>query len=481
MPVNRKQQVLAKVETSEGVAATLAAGDAVLVFDPALSDNVDIQDRVPAGPTLSRDFTPVGRQTRQLTFRSDFRGSGDTSIAITEPDFAKFLKACGYKTSTLTMLTLGAVTGTGFQLGEIVSQSAGAIRGVVVGILHGVHPNKTPQMRTTTNGAFLVIATIVGTFTAAATTGESSASTSTASAAAAYEGVGYQPTSEKLMNMATAAWAGGAPAAVGEVLKVESPAGTVVGAVQIIRDNGSFTNIDVSLLFLNAGASIVSGTTLRSAANGTTTLSADPTQTATPSLTVRHNLDGRQRDLLGARGDFTLEGEAGGPMQFSWTFSGDLSAGVDAPPIVTTGLSTIRPPRLLGAICVYGNGTGLFRLPTKRVSLSNGGTVNPNLDANRAGGATGSNVTDRDPSFQVTVDQVHSAFDWEAARNNGTTIRVAFLLGTAQGNLVALVAPICQVTEVALAEGEGIATFDVTLRPRRIQESGDDELYIAQL
>lgn len=474
MPVNRKQQVLVKQEVSEGTSSSPGASDAVQVFDPALSDSVDVQDRTPAGPSLSRDFAAVGRQTRQLTFRSDLRGSGDTSIPITEPEFGRLLKASGFRASTFKKLTLGAVTGTGFQVGEQVTQSSGTIIGVVVGIMQG----GVPVHRTTTTGALLCVAVLAGTFTAAATTGSSSGSTSTASAVADYEGVCYQPTSQKLVNVTTAAWTGTAPAAVGEIMKVESPAGTQVGAVQIINNNGSFTDMDVTLLF----GTMLNGYTLRAAnGTGTTTINAAPTQVRTPSLTITHNLDGRLRELLGARGTFTLEGEVGQPMQFSWTFNGDIGASSDTPAVATTGLSTIRPPRLLGAFCCYGLGAETYRLPTKRVAVDLGATVNPNLDANRAGGATGSNVTDRDPAITATVDQVQGAFDWEAARSNGTPIRAAFILGTTPGNIMVIVAPICQVTEAPFGDADGIATFDVALKPRRVQESGDDELFIAQL
>jgi hypothetical protein len=44
-----------------------------------------------------------------------------------------------------------------------------------------------------------------------------------------------------------------------------------------------------------------------------------------------------------------------------------------------------------------------------------------------------------------------------------------------------MVAPVCQVTEVQLGDSDGIATMDVTIRPRRINESGDDEVYFTQI
>lgn len=477
MPVNRKQQLLAKIETSEGTSASPAGSDAILVFDPALSDTIDVLDRVPSGASLSRDFAPVGRQTRTVTFRSDFRGSGDSSIPIDAPDWQKLLFSCGYRAGTMQSVVLGAVTGIGFQLGEQVTQSSGAIVGVVVGIISTVPPGGVPLHVATTSGNVLVVANVTGTFTAAATNGVASGSSSTASVVSAVPGIICQPTSTKSITVTTPTWTGTAPAA-GSVVTIESPAGTPVGAMQILVDNGStMVNFSASLLYGTALATY----TLRAADGTSTTTITTAAQTLTPSLTIRHNLDGRQRDLLGARGDFTLEGEVGQPMQFSWTFSGDIGTTVDAPAVTTSGLSTVRPPRLLGAFCCYGYGSALHRIPTKRVSFAQGNTVNPNLDANRAGGATGSNITDRDPAFTVTVDAIHGGFDWEAIRNSGQTMRVGFVLGTTAGNVMTIVAPVCQVTEVQLGDSDGIATFDVTIRPRRINESGDDEIYFTQI
>lgn len=472
MPIHRKQQILSKVETSEGEDAVPGANDATQIFNPVITPNAEVQDRVPAGPTLSRDFQAIGRTTLEIQFESEFRGNGDTS-SPPEPEWGKYLKGCGYRVSTFYKLTCGAITGTGFQVGEGVGQ------GTPFGIIVGIFESGVPKHRTTTTGALLVVAVLQGTFTAAATAGTSSGSTMTASAAAVYDGVCYQPTSQKLTNVVVSgSWTGGAPSAVGEVLKVESPAGTVVGAVQIINNNGSFLDMDVTQLF----GTIANGNTLRNAAGtGTTTISAPPTMVRTPSLTHYHNFDGRRRPLLGSRGDFVLEGESGGPMMFKWTFSGDVGPRVDTPATTTTGLSTIRPPRILGAFLCYGKDTEIYRLPTKSVSFANAGVISPDLDGNRAGGSRGTNVTDRKPAITVALDAVHGGFDWEAAMENSTPIRAAFILGTAPGNIVAIVAPICQVTAVSLPEQDGMHGTEVVLEPRRIFESGDDELFIAQM
>ena len=150
MPITRKQQILVQKETTEsgGGPASWAGSQAIQVYDPSISDTVDQLDRAPAGPTLSRDFTPVGRKQRELTFTSDFRGSGTPG---TEPDWADLIEACGYKqdhaTSAVRLIKFdfagdGASTGS-FQLGEQITQDTGNDVGVVLGCFTSAHAPKT--------------------------------------------------------------------------------------------------------------------------------------------------------------------------------------------------------------------------------------------------------------------------------------------------------------------------------------------------
>lgn len=480
MPLTRKQQILAKLETSEGVNASPTGTDAVLVYEPSLSDDVQTSDRVPAGATLSRDFVPIGRKTRTITFSSDLRGSADTSIPITAPEWGTLISASAFKSVAPVALPVTSLSGTGYQVGEIVQKSS-TIRGIVLGCFVGgalVH-------RMTANGT-VVVCPIQGTFTSTGTlTGESSGTTGTLGTVAAYAGLAYLPTSEKLINCLPGSWSAAVPA-VGDVATIKS--GTlVVGFAQIIADNsgGTFTDLDVTLL----SGTIGNGNTLTVGAN-VATIGAAPTMKRTPSLTIRHNLDGRRRDMVGARGDFELRGEAGGPLIFSWTFTGDPATAADAAPVTTTGLSSIRPPRLQGAIVCVGrrvdttNGDAavdFFRLPTKSVSYTAGNSINPNLDANSTGGSTGANVTDRDPQISAQIDQTHSGFDWEAFRDSALATRIGVLAGTTPGQIVGFVAPNCQVLEAALGDADGVAVHDLGLRPRRVLESGDDEVCFFQL
>lgn len=470
MPLKRKQQILVKIETSQGVNASPAGTDAVQVYEPTLQTQVDVQDRVPAGPSLSRDVVPVGRKTRTITCQSDFVGSGDTSITVDEPGWAKLAKAAGMLSVQPVKVPVSTdPTGTGIQAGEVVQKSS-TIRGVVIGCIQAgafVH-------RLTAAGD-VIVAPLEGTFTSTGTlTGESSGSTATIGTVANYAGLCYRPTSNQWSTVTVASWSPGSPA-VGTVLSIESGS-VVVGGCQVVQDNGSMTSFEVAMLW----GSIAAANTVTDGTN-TATIST-VAMSRTPSVTVRHNLDGRRRDLVGARCDYQLRGDSGGSMVFDWTIQGDPVDAVNALPSATSGLSSVRPPRLLGALVGFGVGTESYRVPVKSLQLQPGNQLAPNLDANQSGGSTGTNITDRDPRITAAVDDTHSAaVDWEAVRDAATAVRFFAILGQTAGNVMGIVAPKCQTMEASHGDSEGIATFDVQLRPYRVNEAGDDEFYLFQL
>jgi len=341
---------------------------------------------------------------------------------------------------------------------------------VVVGLFTG----GVPVERLRGAAGTIVVAPLVGTFTAASTTGESSGVAVTASAAAAYAGVCYRTASQKLVRITTAA---ACAAAVGEVVTIERPSGTVVGSIQILVNNGGFTDVEGTLLY----GSVQNADTVRAAGGGTTTINAVPVQTETPSGTAQFNEDGEQFRVFGSRLDFGLGGVVGEPWQFDWTLRGDPGATSNALPPVAGSFGSIVGPQMLGSLLCYGRGAETYRLATKEVRLAAGNAVAQNLDGNRDGGSTGSNITARVPEITATVDRVHSTFPWRQIVKNATPIRVAFLLGRVPGNIMGVIAPRCQAITAARADADGINTQQVTLRPSRIQDSGNDELFIVQL
>lgn len=474
MPIEKNQQILAKIESTDGVSSSPSASDAVLVYEPSMEDQPDTETNKPAGATLSPATVAIGRRTRRLSFKVNFDGSGDTTIPITEPSWVKFLRGCGHHYSTLRKVTMGAVTGTGFQIGELLTQSAGTIRAVIVGAFTS---GNVLVDRLTGTGGHLVCVELEGTLTAAASTGASSASTATASAVAAYEGVGVQPTSLQLIQLTTVSWSAGAPS-LGELLRIaDATTGVTLGSVMIRIDNGSMLDIEVALMW----GAIANGNKMVRSNGSEATISAAPVQTKTPSLTVLRNLDGRRKELLGTRGDYQLSADAGKRAQFTFTMTGDPGATVNTPAVTTSPLQTAAISRLLGAIAAYGVGAEFQRHQTKRIGLAGNNNVVPNIDANRAGGSTGSVIVDRGGQFTVTVNQTHGAIDWEEARDQQTPVRVAVLMGTSKGSIVGIVIPNGQVLEANEGDSDGIATWDLTIQTNRVRESGDDEYFVVQL
>lgn len=482
MPVTRRQQILAKIESSEGQNANPTGSDAILVYEPELSQEVDTVERVPAGSSMSRAFDPVGRKKRSVKFTSDFRGSADTTIPITLPEWGTLGQGAGLRPIQPIQIPVTSVSGTlGYQLGEIVQKGSSAIRGVVIGLF-----SSGAIVHRLTGSGTVVVAPIAGTFTSTGTlTGESSGTTGTIGTVASYAGLCFAPTSDKRMNVTTGSWSASAPAA-GDTALVKA-SGIIVGICQIVVDNaaGAFTDIDVVLL----QGTISNGNTLTVGAK-TATISAAPTQSRTPSLTIAHNLDGRRRSIVGSRGDFELSGESGQPLKFTWTFEGDSVAAVDALPATTSALSSVIAPRLLGALIAYGQrvdttagdtATDFVRLATKSLNLKASNTVSANLDANAAGGTVGSNVTDRKPVLNAVVNEVQSGFDWDAIVEYATPVRFIAILGTTPGNIVGIVVPNAQAKAAPIGDSDGLVTRDVSLEPKRVLESGDDEYFLVQL
>jgi hypothetical protein len=90
-------------------------------------------------------------------------------------------------------------------------------------------------------------------------------------------------------------------------------------------------------------------------------------------------------------------------------------------------------------------------------------------------------VVDAQPKITLTVDKTHGNFPWENLISDGTAIRFAAILGTTLGNVMAIVAPRCQVTSLKPANVDGYDCWNVELSPCRVLEAGDDELFLAQL
>lgn len=95
MPIlSNRAVVAAKIEASEGVAETLAAGDAnFLIMEPKFEVEIPQFQRNNLDVSLSKFASISGTRQGTLSFKVELRGSG---TAGTAPALGKLLKACGF-------------------------------------------------------------------------------------------------------------------------------------------------------------------------------------------------------------------------------------------------------------------------------------------------------------------------------------------------------------------------------------------------
>lgn len=179
--LDRKYQLAAKIESSEGVAETLAAADAkLLVYDPELVlGKPETFERTPSMSSHSKLGHVIGSRPGTLTHNLELRGSG---TATTSPEWAKIIRSCGIKESSLKSITIGAVTSGPFQHGETITGTLSGATGRV--------------MMNTANGTTTLYYVPVGSLefqNGETITGGTSAATATSGSLPSSAGKAYEP------------------------------------------------------------------------------------------------------------------------------------------------------------------------------------------------------------------------------------------------------------------------------------------------
>jgi hypothetical protein len=128
--LTRIRQLAAKIESQEGIEDALSASDArIQAENPVIDVDPPVHERNPVGSSLSKIGDVPGKRVSRLTFSLRLRGSGESLV---EPQWFKFLKACGWKVNALYKITIGAVTGGPFKHGETITGDISGATGRVV-------------------------------------------------------------------------------------------------------------------------------------------------------------------------------------------------------------------------------------------------------------------------------------------------------------------------------------------------------------
>src|SRR5436190_17842505 len=130
--LSRKTQIAIKAESAEGTAESLAASDAVLVYEPLPTFDFGFNPRDPASESLDPLPSVTGKKMMGTTFGMDVRGSGAVGTA---PDWDVPLKGAGHGRSVISTIAIGTVANGPVKPGSIVTGGTSAGTGRVVGVV----------------------------------------------------------------------------------------------------------------------------------------------------------------------------------------------------------------------------------------------------------------------------------------------------------------------------------------------------------
>lgn len=101
-----RQQVLAKIETTVGVDAVVAAADVIhpVFGPPEWTPTVEMNEREVIQPSFSPIQQKAGEQSAQVTFSTELKGS--TAAGTPPPNLSVLLQACGFSETIVAVTSV---------------------------------------------------------------------------------------------------------------------------------------------------------------------------------------------------------------------------------------------------------------------------------------------------------------------------------------------------------------------------------------
>lgn len=461
MAIRRLYQLLAAAETQAGVAASnlLTAGNAnFLVIDPQLTYNPEQYERANINRASLSPLQPLaGVTTGQLSFQLELAGTGSATV----PPWGLLLRASGMEQWATSALQIGAITGGPFYHGETVTGGTSAATGRV---LHDTYSGATEVLYFVTSGVFQSGETLTG--------GTSGATATTSSAPWSY-GTTWYPTSTEILTMLNASITGTNDA--GNVMR-----GGTSGAIGILLD--AVTGAETFTMRVLDGT-FTSGETLNNLSQSGTIVNVTGfSQTSLPSLSMAVVEDGVAKQLKGCRGTWSLAGNIGEAMLFSFQFQGLINGNpTDAGTVTGVTYTTVVPPAMLGVTLDVGDDTDTtmaleFEPRFQALTLDHANSLAIPRDAGESTGVYGSaHVTSRASTGSVTVDVApENSYDFLAKLINGGSSRIRLDIGTTVGNRFKISTPSAVFNSETIGDQDGIATRDLAFRIASRRPGGVD-------
>lgn len=128
-------QLLAKLETIEGIDAAPTGDDALLALTPSYSSEQDFIDRDAARFSMDREFDNPGRAIDKCSFGLDLRGSGEITSGLSpsftlptrEPRLGRMFRACSMRGGNMNLVYVSGAP-AGITIGSLIYGSrSGAV------------------------------------------------------------------------------------------------------------------------------------------------------------------------------------------------------------------------------------------------------------------------------------------------------------------------------------------------------------------
>lgn len=208
----------------------------------------------------------------------------------------------------------------------------------------------------------------------------------------------------------------------------------------------------------------------------TTTDTFKPATSMADKKTVSVKLweDGLQKKLLGAAGNFRINGRSARKIMGSATFTGIWQTVADVGSAPTAPSATPIPPRLAGATWSLDSASP----PISTFTLDQGNEVVMREDVVPVSGIKHFLVADRDPSLTIDPEaQLVATYDWFAKLLAAGEFALSLAVGAGgDGNTITIAAPKVQYVSADDADRGGKAVHNIACQLNG--SSGDDEYSI---
>lgn len=188
-------------------------------------------------------------------------------------------------------------------------------------------------------------------------------------------------------------------------------------------------------------------------------------------ITLEAYFDGIKHTITDAFGTFSVNAEAGGYATLEFTFTGNYVAPTGAA-LPDPTFETTLPQQVENAALTWGGATDLV---VAAWTYDQQNTIVPRPDVNSPDGYKGSRITSRAPAGGMDPEAMLVAEgdfwgDFATAKSKLFQARV----GSTPGNVVMMVGPVVQTSDVAYGDRDGLRTFDLSLLFKRL--NGNDEI-----